>query len=117
MKMKGNKDVPRETIMRHVLLENGKLKSEVDYLKNELEKRDKMIAAFKKWQSKVCEYKWRYWLTNGVALAEEKPDKNVLHQLVKFLSSDDYYKKFTKKYELAYKKACENGDLLLDLVN
>ena len=39
-----NEDVPNETIIRHMKVEQGKLLAEIDELKYEIEKRDKAIA-------------------------------------------------------------------------
>lgn len=70
-----NKDVPAEAVLKQVLIENGQLKSEIDYLKNELENRDKAIAAFKVWQSRVAKYNVDYWLNEGYKLVGEPIDE------------------------------------------
>lgn len=69
-----NKDVPTEAILKQAFIENGQLKAEIDFLKDEIKKRDDAIAAFKKWQSRMAAYKVDYWLTEGVKLIHEPID-------------------------------------------
>lgn len=76
-----NKDVPIETILRHTLKEKGQLESEVAYLEEENKKLRKMIVDFKKWQSHVATYKYKYWLTYGLELMEQKPSKEEISSL------------------------------------
>lgn len=107
-------NIPLEAVMKQVLIENGKLKSEVAYLESELERARKAIAAFKVWQGKVATYQWQYWLNEGVALAREKPDDETRKRLVSFLSRHHYYNRFTKQYERAYHRYCDAKEKLLD---
>ena len=60
-----NEGLPPETTLKYIIkekhalqLENGVLKAEIDELKAEIERKDKAIAAFKKWQSRVAQYKF-----------------------------------------------------------
>ena len=108
-----NNDVPVETTLRHVLMENGKLESEIDFLKSEIrrledeiKRKDKAIKDFKDWQRRVAEYNYTYWLTKGIELAGNLPDKELVnavrrslekrHQFAKVL--DTLYK-LERKYE------------------
>lgn len=105
-----NKDVPQETIIRHLSRENGELKSEIEHLrytiaqKNDMIKtRDKAIADFKKWQSKVAEYKWRYWLGEALQLTDKLPDKEVLFEMKRVLNQHG-------KFNRNFNKACAAYD-------
>lgn len=60
-----NKDLPAEAVLKQVLIEKGKLESEVQYLESELAMKNKAIEEFKKWQAKVAERSIYYWLTEG----------------------------------------------------
>lgn len=108
-----NKDVPIQTAQRHRIneleLQIGKLKSEVEYLENELSLKNKAIQDFKKWQSKVAKYNYRYWFSEGLKLAEEPIDeplhKDMLQFLVSLDSYDKYKRKIIKLYDVIYKRA------------
>lgn len=90
-----NKEVPSETIWRNAYknaqIEIGKLKSENDELKYKLEQKEKAIKEFKKWQGKVATYKWKYWLTEGLKLADEQPDKETYNAIVDYFSGIESY--------------------------
>lgn len=81
-----NQGVPNETIIRHMQVERGKLLAEIDELKYEIEKRDKAITAFKKWQAKVADYKYQYWLREGIKLMTETPDEKQFNALFKLVN-------------------------------
>lgn len=66
-----NPDVPDRAVIKQLLIENGKLKSEVQYLENELANKNKAIKAFKKWQAGVTQRNIQDWLSEAVNL--EKP--------------------------------------------
>lgn len=51
--------VPLETRFRYILAENGILKAEIEHLEEELDKKNKAISEFKKWQKKGCRTKLR----------------------------------------------------------
>lgn len=92
-------EVPPETIIRRLSIENGKLKSEIDELKDKLERKDKAIAAFKKWQSKVAEYKWQYWLQEGILLMDTPPDNSILKKLFKLLEYNRIFNNWVKRVD------------------
>lgn len=113
MRVPNNNDVPEETTLRYVLMENGKLKSEIEYLEHEINRlqntidmQNKAIKDFKDWQRRVAEYNYTYWLTKGIELAGNIPDKELVnavrkslekrHQFAKVL--DTLYK-LERKYE------------------
>ena len=104
-----NKDVPPETIIRYLSREKGELKSEIDELKytiaqknKELKQRDKAIADFKKWQARVAEYHWRYWLAEALKLTDELPDAEVLFEMKRVLNQYDKFNKYFQKAQSAY---------------
>ena len=66
-----NPDVPDRAVIKQLLIENGKLKSEVQYLESELANKNKAIKAFKKWQRDVTQRNIQEWLNEAVNL--EKP--------------------------------------------
>ena len=88
-----NEDVPNETIIRHMKVEQGKLLAEIDELKYEIEKRDKAIAAFKKWQSRVAEYNYQYWLREGIKLMEQQPEEREFNTLFNLINHWTFFKK------------------------
>lgn len=86
MRVPNNNDVPIETTLRHALIENGKLESEIEFLKSEIRRledeisrKDKAIRDFKDWQRRVAEYNYSYWLTKGIELAGKIPDKELVN--------------------------------------
>lgn len=115
MNKRWNEDVPAEAILRQVLIENGKLKSEIDELKDTLARRDAAIAAFKKWQGKMATYKWQYWFHEGLKLADEKPDDSVLVKMRSLFTLSDYYNRQVKRFESAYERLCEQQEIVQQL--
>ena len=109
-----NEGIPSETILRHVIEENKKLQIEINRLTAEIEWRDKAIAAFKRWQSKVATFKMEYWFNEGIRLMENPPKdidfksiRRYIHDRCQF---DYHYALAEKYYELAennYKKMQE----------
>lgn len=97
-----NKDVPDKTIIRHLSIENGKLKSEIQYLEDEIVRRDKAIEAFKHWQSRVAEYKWDYWLGEGISLMENPPSKDSVERLRSLLAKADMFNSAIAFLETCY---------------
>ena len=71
-------EVPPETIIRHLSNENARLKQEKEVLKAKLACKEKAISEFKKWQAKVAEYKYEYWLTEATKLLDTPPDPRIL---------------------------------------
>lgn len=96
---KHNKEVPDSAIIKQLLIENGKLKSEIAYLESELENKDKAIAAFKEWQAKVASYNYHYWLNKGLELMNERPSEELLFQLRSVLCNHTTYAKLLKRIE------------------
>lgn len=109
--MKVSNEVPPETIIKHMAREKGELLAYIDELEDKVKRRDEAIAAFKKWQSKVAEYKWQYWLQEGIQLMETPPDNKMLRVLIKLLEANRIFENWQRKVVSAwesYKKAQEN---------
>lgn len=104
-----NKEVPSETIWRNAYknaqIEIGKLKSENDELRYKLNQKEKAIREFKKWQGRVATYKWRYWLTEGLKLADEQPDKETYNAIVDYFSGMESYTRKLNHLKNSYRKA------------
>lgn len=109
-------DIPPETVIRHMAIERGKLLAEIDELKDQLARKDAAITSFKKWQSKVAERNWEYWLSEGIKLMETPPETEMLNALKKLLGCHRIFKEWEKKVVNAweqYKKANERASKLL----
>lgn len=90
---KMNKDVPIETILKHALIENGKLKSEVAYLEDKVKRQEMAINDFKKWQSKVVERNYMYWIAAAKDFVKaDEFDQKECTELLKFFQAYDAYK-------------------------
>lgn len=97
-----NRDVPPETIIRHLSREKGELQSEISELKYLLQKRDTAIAAFKQWQKKVAEYNINYWITEGVKLLDQNPNPILLKKVRRVAEKNRAFVELEKKVEKAY---------------
>jgi len=86
MMKKMNKDVPDSAVIRQLSIENGKLKAEIDFLREELDRKNKAIEAFKKWQSKVATFHVNYWLTDGIRLIDNPPSAEAVRKLRRIIS-------------------------------
>lgn len=93
-----NEGVPPETILKYVIKEKRALQLEVEQLRAELERKDKAIAAFKKWQSKMAKYKCDYWLSEGMKLMEEQPEEKRFKQFRRIVL---HYERFNLHFQLA----------------
>ena len=93
-----NEDVPPETILKYVIKEKYMLQLEVEQLRAKLRRKDEAIAAFKKWQSRMAQYKCRYWLSAGMKLLEEQPDEERFKEFRNLVS---HYESFELHFRLA----------------
>lgn len=98
-----NEDVPDETIIRQLTNENRKLRMQVGELKTAVNNKDNAIKSFKKWQANVADYKWQYWLSNGIKLMNEAPDESLVKQLRELLTANDIFEKWRRRLDAAYK--------------
>ena len=98
-----NEDVPDETIIRQLTNENRKLRMQVGELKTAVNNKDNAIKSFKKWQANVADYKWQYWLSNGIKLMNEAPDESLVKQLRELLTANDIFENWRRRLDAAYK--------------
>ena len=89
-------DVPEKTQIRYLSKENGKLLAEIDRLNYIIEQKDLAIKEFKKWQSKVAERKYAYWVNEGIKLMETPPDEELHTKLKRVFTTDELLKKRAK---------------------
>lgn len=94
-----NADVPAETIVRHLAKEIGELKSEICHLKHVIEQKDRAIEDFKKWQSRVAFYHCKYWLNEGMRLAQNPPEIDPV-----FLATVKGYLGLNTKFDMYHNK-------------
>ena len=78
-----NEDVPVETILRYTLKENVELKKKVLRLQDNISFLEKQIESFKKWQGRMASYKCKYWLNEGLALADQLPPLDEVQEMRK----------------------------------
>lgn len=97
MKNLNNDEVPIECILKHVIQENEKLKKEVSYLKDQLNRKEDAIKAFKKWQAKVAEYKIEYWMNEGKKLMVKNYDDEFSSLECGIAYYDTLYNRHVKK--------------------
>ena len=57
------------------------LRLEKAELKHKLDCKEQAIASFKQWQSRVADYKYNYWLNEGLKLANVQPDRKQVEAL------------------------------------
>jgi hypothetical protein len=77
-----NQDVPMETYVKCLLRRNHQLELKVLELQAELDAKKEAIRAFKKWQSKVAQYKFEYWTNEALEfLGESAPERENLKKL------------------------------------
>lgn len=93
-----NHNVPPETLLRYVIKEKRALQLEVERLQAEIECKDRAIADFKKWQSRVAKYKFDYWLSEGMKLMEEQPEEKRFKDFRRLVL---HYERFNLNFRLA----------------
>lgn len=116
MKKKMNKDVPVESVLKQVLIENGKLKSEIDYLNNELQAKNRAIEAFKIWQGNVAKRNIQYWLVDHVNLLNEPLSNEAVTILRRLLGNKDSYKRKLKSLVKSYENYLKSYNQAKDSV-
>lgn len=122
-----NKDVPPEAVIRQLLKQVNLLKQENGILKSKLDSKDTAIKEFKKWQSRMAEYKWVYWLYEGVKLMETPPEEELHTRLKQIFVKEQLWRKRVKGVLLAYdqyekaksnlKTAIESSDKFKDILD
>jgi hypothetical protein len=107
-----NKDVPPEAIARQLIKENKQLKVEINILKDEINNLKNAITAFKKWQSKVALYKYKYWLAEGLKFVNEGVDLQQIETLRRFFGQHTVYSRWLKKCTNAMESMIKEGEKL-----
>ena len=80
-----NPDVPAEAIVKQLLVENGQLKSEIQYLENELANKNRAIKEFKKWQRDITQRTIEQWLKEATNLEEPLLSKEAYERIKSFM--------------------------------
>ena len=118
-----NEGLPPETTLKYIIkekhalqLENGVLKAEIDELKAEIERKDKAIAAFKKWQSRVAQYKFEYWMQEGRKLMEEQPEEKRFKEFRRIIMHYDRFRTHFRLAEMNYNLVQKDREKLKRLV-
>ena len=86
-----NQEVPLETIYRYTLQENARLKAENEQLESKIRKLENSITSFKKWQRKVIESNYEYWISNAKEVIGEGIDREESLELLRFFKAYEAY--------------------------
>ena len=100
-----NQEVPLETIYRYTLQENARLKEENEQLENS-------ITSFKKWQRKVVERNYEFWINNAKEIIEEGVDRQECRELLRFFKAYEAYNGTINSLLRDKEKMEENADKL-----
>ena len=110
-----NEDVPVETILKYVLVENGQLKSEVQRLEYELSICKRQIKGFKKWQEEYTHKSWQYWLDYALSLSDVDIDREKIKAARKIINAYNTYNSLLKQLDTACERMKEGVDALTSL--
>ena len=107
-----NPEVPPETALKWALVENGKLKAEIDFLEHELEKKNTAIKKFKQWQKEMTAFNATKWLEEGIRLVaqDDAELRNKFKVLKNFIKRTERYKGFEESFQRAYDDYCANKE-------
>ena len=105
--------VPPETIIRHLSNEVAQLKRENNLLKGKLDLKERAIAEFKKWQQKVVEFKFDYWLNEAIKFLDNPPDPIILKRIRAVVFNHNIWNEWVRKVNKAY-EATIKADRRLD---
>ena len=94
-----NPDVPIEAVLKQVLKENRQLRQKIGELKSELDHKEYAIKKFKEWQANMANFKYNYWLNEGLRLASIDIDENRVKRVRRFLECNRTYESWMKKIE------------------
>ena len=107
-----NQEVPLETIYRNAIRENSRLNAEIARLEGIIQKQEKAITAFKKWQRKVIERNYEFWINSAREVIGDGIDSEECRDLLRFFKAYEAYNG-TIHSLLRYKeKIEENADKL-----
>ena len=86
-----NQEVPLETIYRYTLQENARLKAENEQLASKIKKLENSITSFKKWQRKVVERNYEFWIHNAKEIIGEGVNRQECRELLRFFKAYEAY--------------------------
>ena len=86
-----NQEIPLETIYRYTLQENARLKAENEQLESKIKKLENSITSFKKWQRKVVERNYEFWINNAKEIIGEGVDRQECRELLRFFKAYEAY--------------------------
>ena len=107
-----NQEVPLETIYRYTLQENARLKAENEQLESKIKKLENSIASFKKWQRKVVERNYEFWINNAKEIIGEGVDRQECRELLRFFKAYEAYNGAINSLLRDKEKMEENADKL-----
>lgn len=107
-----NQEVPLETIYRYTLQENARLKAENEQLESKIKKLENSITSFKKWQRKVVERNYEFWINNAKEIIEEGVDRQECRELLRFFKAYEAYNGTINSLLRDKEKMEENADKL-----
>ena len=107
-----NQEVPLETIYRYTLQENARLKAENEQLENKIKKLENSITSFKKWQRKVVERNYEFWIHNAKEIIGEGVDRQECRELLRFFKAYEAYNGTINSLLRDKEKMEENADKL-----
>ena len=107
-----NQEVPLETIYRYTLQENARLKAENEQLESKIKKLENSITSFKKWQKKVVERNYEYWINNAKEIIGEGVDRQECRELLRFFKAYEAYNGTINSLLRDKEKMEENADKL-----
>ena len=109
-------EVPPKTIIRHLSNQIQRLEQEKAVLKAKFDCKDKAISEFKKWQAKVAEYKYEYWLSEATKLLDNPPDPRMLKRAKAVITNHLVLDKWVDRFEKAFKATIDADRKLDELV-
>ena len=107
-----NQEVPLETIYRYTLQENARLKAENEQLESKIKKLENSITSFKKWQRKVVERNYEFWINNAKEIIGEGVDRQECRELLRFFKAYEAYNGTINSLLRDKEKMEENADKL-----
>lgn len=107
-----NQEVPLETIHRYTLKENARLKAENERLESKIVMLERSISSFKKWQKKIVERNFEYWISNAKEIIGEGIERQECRELLRFFRAYETYNGTINHLLRAKEKMEENAEKL-----
>ena len=106
-----NQDVPQEAYTKCLLQRNKQLEAKIENLQAKLDAKERAISAFKKWQSRVAQYHFEYWLNEALEfLGEDAPEKKSIKKIKAVLSKQKTVDEDILKLVSRIEKNCEGDE-------